>query len=317
MKIGQTFSLCMMSAVLAVGVAIYGQESRSSGERQSATTQEREQKEVGLKEKVVSVSAPGGKIAFAFVDRFEYHMGDRPIKGAPFSAQVVIENTQTLANGVHINNRMSGMLYRDSDGRTRNEEPGDGSPEIVFISDPIARVAYHLHMFQQTAVKVKYDSPEVNREIEERKAEIEHKHVEMEHKRMAEAHSHEGHAELKNEIGVAITEAQLKEDRQMKRERKVESLGTQSFEGVQAVGTRVTFTFPTGAEGNDQPFDIVAEKWYSPDLQMVVMTRNNDPRSGENVYRLTNINRSEPARSLFEPPSDFRLKDERMELRRK
>jgi hypothetical protein len=208
------------------------------------------------------------------------------------------------------------MLYRDSDGRTRSEEPRDGGPEIVLISDPIARVAYHLHMFQQTAVKVKYESLEGNREIEEHKAEIEHKHVEMEQQRMAEARR-EARVELRNEIGVAITEAQLKEDHQLRRERKVESLGTQSFEGVQAVGTRVTFTFAAGTEGNDQAFDIVSEKWYSPELRMVVMTRHNDPRSGENVYRLTNINRSEPVRSLFEAPSDFALKEEKAELRRK
>ena len=317
MKIGQTFSTCMMCAVLAVGAVIYAQESRSHGEQQIATTQERQSVERELKEKYLAELATGGKLAFASVDRFEYHIGDTPIKGAPFSAQVVIENTQTLANGVHINSKSTGALYRDSEGRTRSEEPRDGGPEIVLITDPIAQVAYHLHMFQQTAVKVKYESLEVNREIEERKAKIEHKHVEMEHKRMAEAHGSEAHAELRNEIGVAITEAQLKEDRQLKRERKVESLGTQSFEGVPAVGTRVTFTFAAGTEGNDQPFDIVSEKWYSPELQTVVMTRHNDPRSGENVYRLTNINRSEPARSLFEPPPDFRLKEEKVELRRK
>ena len=316
MKIGQTFSTGMMCAVLAVGAVIYAQESRSHSEQQIATTQERRSTERELKEKYVAELATGGKLAFASVDRFEYHIGDTPIKGAPFSAQVVTENTQTLANGVHINSKSTGMLYRDSDGRTRTEEPRDGSPEIVLISDPIARVAYHLNMFQQTAVKVRYESLEVNREIEER-TEREQKHVEMEHKRMAEAHSREAHVELRNEIGVAITEAQLKEDRQLKRERKVESLGTQSFEGVQAAGTRVTFTFAAGTEGNDQPFDIVAEKWYSPELQMVVMTRHNDPRSGENVYRLTSINRSEPARSLFEPPPDFRLKEERVEVWRK
>ncbi len=103
----------------------------------------------------------------------------------------------------------------------------------------------------------------------------------------------------------------------MGRERKIESLGPQNFEGVQAVGTRITFTFAAGTEGNDRPFDIVTEKWYSPELQIVVMTRHSDPRSGENIYRLTNINRSEPARSLFEAPSDFRLKEEIVELRRK
>ena len=92
---------------------------------------------------------------------------------------------------------------------------------------------------------------------------------------------------------------------------KTESLGTQVIEGVNAEGTRSTITIPAGTEGNDQPFDIVSERWYSPDLQMVVMSSHSDPRVGESVYRVTNINRAEPAHSLFEVPSDFTVTEEK------
>src|SRR5215472_12596482 len=44
----------------------------------------------------------------------------KSVKGAPFSAQVVVENTQTLANGTHISQKMTGALYRDSEGRIRS-----------------------------------------------------------------------------------------------------------------------------------------------------------------------------------------------------
>ncbi len=87
-----------------------------------------------------------------------------------------------------------------------------------------------------------------------------------------------------------------------------ESLGRQNIEGVEAEGTRVTVTIPAGAFGNERPINIVNERWYSPELQLVVMTKNSDPRFGENTYRLTNINRTEPARTLFEVPADFTLK---------
>jgi hypothetical protein len=53
----------------------------------------------------------------------------------------------------------------------------------------------------------------------------------------------------------------------------------------------------------------VSERWYSAELQTVVMTRHSDPRFGENSYRLTNISRSEPARTLFEVPGDFAIKE--------
>jgi hypothetical protein len=42
---------------------------------------------------------------------------------------------------------------------------------------------------------------------------------------------------------------------------------------------------------------------------VVVMTKHSDPRFGESSYRLTNINRSEPAKSLFEVPADYTIKE--------
>jgi TonB family protein len=87
-----------------------------------------------------------------------------------------------------------------------------------------------------------------------------------------------------------------------------ESLGKQNVEGVEAEGTRSTVTIPAGEIGNERPIDIINESWYSPELQTLVMTRHSDPRFGESSYRLTNIDRSEPARSLFEVPSDYTLK---------
>jgi hypothetical protein len=97
---------------------------------------------------------------------------------------------------------------------------------------------------------------------------------------------------------------------QVKHESKNEELGKQMVEGVEAEGTRSTFTIPAGEIGNERPINVVTETWYSPELQTVVMRRHTDPRIGETVYRLTNISRSEPSRSLFELPSDYILKEE-------
>ena len=88
-----------------------------------------------------------------------------------------------------------------------------------------------------------------------------------------------------------------------------EDLGTQVVEGVAATGTRITTTIPAGAIGNEQPILIVSEQWFSPELKVLVMTKHNDPRTGETTYRLTNIVQTEPARSLFEVPADYTLKE--------
>jgi hypothetical protein len=92
-----------------------------------------------------------------------------------------------------------------------------------------------------------------------------------------------------------------------KYETRVEQLGTQNFEGVEAEGTRTITTIPADAIGNERPIEIVYERWYSKELQMIVYSKHSDPRYGEQTYRLTNINRSEPDPSLFEVPAGYKI----------
>ena len=87
------------------------------------------------------------------------------------------------------------------------------------------------------------------------------------------------------------------------------SLGTQVIEGVEATGTQTVVTIPAGEIGNEQPIKIVSEQWYSPALQVVVLSKRSDPRSGEMIYRLTQLDRSEPAAAMFQVPSDYTIKD--------
>ena len=90
---------------------------------------------------------------------------------------------------------------------------------------------------------------------------------------------------------------------------KEEQLGKELIEGVEADGTRTTITIPAGEIGNERAIEIVSERWYSPELQLVVMTRHSDPRFGETTYKLTNINRTEQAKSLFEVPAGYTVKE--------
>ena len=92
---------------------------------------------------------------------------------------------------------------------------------------------------------------------------------------------------------------------------KKESLGTQVLEGVIAEGVRTTSTLEMGAIGNDRPINVVSERWMSGDLKTVVMTKHNDPRAGEEIFRLTNVNRNEPDPALFQLPSGYTLGGEK------
>ncbi len=87
----------------------------------------------------------------------------------------------------------------------------------------------------------------------------------------------------------------------------IEDLASKNIEGVMAQGTRTTQTIPAGQIGNVLPIKVVDEVWYSPDLKMNILTTHSDPRTGETVYKLTNISRAEPPKSLFEPPADYTI----------
>ncbi|HYO91768.1 MAG TPA: hypothetical protein VEQ40_09035 [Pyrinomonadaceae bacterium] len=246
---------------------------------------------------------PGGD-TFVFVST-EMSFGSKLVKNAPYSAQAVTETTQTLADGNRIVRKNSSSIYRDSEGRTRHDQSlgsigpwaAAGEPkQTSFINDPVGRVHYVLDPRSRIARKMvlpplppmpdKPSAPPVSQR-DARPGDVLTVMVAPHPPGMRERHTRD----------MALPKP------------KVESLGKQNIEGVEAEGTRDTITIPAGEIGNEQPIQIVSERWYSPELQTVVLTRHSDPRFGETTFRLTNINRTEPARSLFEVPSDYTVKE--------
>lgn len=221
------------------------------------------------------------------------------VKGAPYSAVAVTETVQTLGDGNRISQRTSANVYRDSTGRTRREAlVKDGQPQTIVISDPATGVNYTLDPNNRRAFK--YDSPMVMlKKVEETTREVEELKMVEELRMKLEAEKKRALVEDSGEVKP------LK-----KRRPEPESLGRQVIEGVEAEGTRTTTTIPAGQIGNELPINIVSEQWYSPELQLLVMSKHRDPRTGETTYRLTNINRAEPDRTLFEVPADYALRSE-------
>jgi hypothetical protein len=228
-----------------------------------------------------------------------------PVKGAPYSAEAVNETIQTLADGNRIVQRSSAMQYRDSDGRERREEIS--AMGAVFITDPVAGVRFTLHPETRTAEKGATGPTErifttagggnVFYYASERGVAV---------KGAGEASPlsvviRGTQADVAQPLAIA-TAGRLAT---VGNDAKTEHLGNMYIEGVQAQGTRTTTTIPAGDIGNDRPINIVDERWYSPDLQMTIMTKHSDPRTGETSFALKNINRSSPPPTLFEIPSDY------------
>jgi hypothetical protein len=228
------------------------------------------------------------------------------VKGAPYSATAVTEMTQTLGDGNQIIRKSEAILYRDREGRTRREQTllavgnwtaAGNPPHGITINDPVAGVFYDLDPSANTARKVATAPNKLAVLTELDKVKMEQAKVATKMK------------EASGEQTVSVKVAGPNQAR-LEAEKKKESLGKQMIEGVMAEGRRFTLTIPAGAIGNTLPIEIVDEEWFSPELQMRVMTRHSDPRSGVTTYRLTNINRSDPDPSLFAVPAGYTIKDE-------
>ncbi|MGH9971754.1 MAG: hypothetical protein ACREBG_28710 [Pyrinomonadaceae bacterium] len=285
-------------------ISSLGQQKQAASERDLKIERERIMQEGGP-----PVPPPGADFVFY---ASEMSFGGRLVKDAPYSAEAITEMTQTLSDGNRIVNKSTAMLYRDSEGRTRREQTlraigpfanGGDPPQTIFISDPVAAVSYMLDPRTRIAramppMRFKFEKklppPEGGKAGEVQEGPVAFRF---------EIEADPAMSKRVTEAGVAIGLAETRN-----KNARTESLGKQNIGGVEAEGTRTTVTIPAGDIGNERPIEILSERWYSPELQTVVMTRHIDPRFGENTYRLTNIDRSEPARSLFEVPQDYTLK---------
>jgi hypothetical protein len=261
-------------------------------------------------ERRVVVSSPGTPAGIA-PGAFGYlgaEMSTRPVKGAPYSAMAGIETTQALADGNKIHRMTSSSVYRDSEGRTRREMGAVGplapaAPmDMVFIMDPVAGVTYVLDPSQ----KVVSNGFLMTKSTATAAGPGSAGTATVFFRKLPEGTVQRQTAGPIPPPDVLMAAPGMPANLPYKNE----DLGTQVIEGVSATGTRTVMTIAAGEIGNDRPIDVVSERWYSPDLQVVVMTKNSDPRSGETVYRLTNISRTEPAHDLFEVPADYSVKEE-------
>jgi hypothetical protein len=262
--------------------------------------------------KVVGTGEPGANTFFYVGSEMAFETG--VVKGAPYSAQGVTTFTQTLSDGNRINRQTTSQIYRDSEGRTRREETigaigpwasGTEPVQMVHINDPVAGTAFMLNPKDHTASKMMIRVKAIGKPGAPggAGASVSGDSITLQMPPMPPMPPPPGKAVA---IGGGMAREQLWA---VKGQANQESLGTQTIEGIQAEGTRTTFTIPAGQIGNEQPIQVVSERWYSPELQVVVMTRHSDPRTGEEIYKLTNVNRSEPAHQLFEIPADYTIKE--------
>jgi len=212
---------------------------------------------------------------------FEGEADGDPVTSAPFSASFSTRTTRVLSDGNRIERSTGGSFARDGQGRTRRDltlpaigpwaASGKTPPHVVVIRDPVGRAQYILDPDRKTARRV-----------------------------WGPQGRGRGFRPGGRPGGMRGMEG--------RKDVTTTSLGTKTVNGVKADGTRYTRTIAAGAIGNEKPITISFERWYSPELHVTVMTRRSDPRMGETVFEMTNIQRQEPDAALFKVPSDYTVK---------
>lgn len=224
------------------------------------------------------------------------------VKGLPFSADVIEETDQFLADGNHIHRESHGKVFRDSEGRSRTEnEIGSamtGSKPFVhiLIVDPVLNTFIMLD--PQNKIATVHHSQERSGAVPDSKP----------------VPSNAPPAQARNaadpQSQALLQSLRDKQDQSMARQHSREDLGTMEIEGFTVKGLRLTTTTPAGAMGNDKPMTMTSERWFSEDLKMDLLTKSSSPESGQHVRRLANIRSGDPDPLLFQVPTDYTVKEQ-------
>jgi hypothetical protein len=256
------------------------------------------------------------------------------VKDKPYSARSITESTQVLADGNRIVQRNESTIYRDSAGRTRREQTlgrmgpwQTGEPVTIinihdpvanksYMLDPVARIAREIRPFTMAFARTQPLEGAEAAEVARVRAEVQSRTV-FEAAVPATAPLPSGAArgivtvirgaEGGANVGFAPSAVAVDVNAELGAYEPAEDLGEQVLEGLLAHGTRMTDTIPAGAMGNERPIEIVTERWFSKDIDAMVLERFSDPRVGETVFRLVNVVRGDPSPTLFEVPQDYSL----------
>ena len=203
-----------------------------------------------------------------------------------FSLEEESETTQTLADGTRIEGPQAiRREYHDSQGRTRYEiyvsspgQPWPGVRVMFTINDPVTGYNYNLQSGEHKAYasSTQPQAQPVETILQARAVEP-----------PPSAPPSPGPAE------------------QFQPKTAFEDLGTSTMHGVEVRGQRTTTTYPVGSMGNDRPFTVTMEQWVAPQYGVVMFFKQEDPRSGVSIRRVTEFNTYEPDASLFVVPADY------------
>ena len=203
-----------------------------------------------------------------------------PIPGAPFYAEAEQDMVQVLKDGSPFHRKTAALIARDSQGCIRNERhevlPASATRKPVILSvhfyDPQTRLNTFLNPLTHIATQRILPNPP----------------------------STEPPANGWVHVVSALSSIP---------NLKVEDLGASVIDGIDVHGYRRVLTIPAKASGTDLPVVVSDEIWYSEQLRINLLTKQNDPRTGQLTLTVTKINVNEPDPDLFAIPPEYKLVD--------
>jgi hypothetical protein len=209
------------------------------------------------------------------------------VQGLPVSMVATITTVSTLADGTTITRVRKERRYRDGTGRTRVDLisviNGEDRVGTIQIMDPVARTAINMNVGLKEAFVLQVEPvPAPRQRTPEEQARIDEQYARLKEARAANPAS-----------------------KSARPGPHVEALGEREIDGVMAEGTRVTTTTPAGAAGNDRELRYVTEQWISPELQIELEKRLDQPLMGKTTTVISELTRSEPDPSLFKVPPGY------------
>lgn len=251
-----------------------------------------------------NVSTSGGGNQSPEDPSLSFQDGTAVVPGKPYKGQAVTTMTQNLSDGSTIQQTIHAQIARDKAGRTvRIQELGKfGSltaapagangtegprPILTTIFDPVAKL--HIDFTSDTKVA---------------------------HEFAVQALTPGSNISTQGGFGLSTNMPVMMRGRRAvpmmttptipsQSDPTAEQLGSRTIAGVNVIGMRTKTVIPAGLIGNSSDITIVRETWFSPDLRMVMESKQTDPRFGETTYSVTDLDQSDPDPSLFEVPPGY------------
>jgi hypothetical protein len=202
----------------------------------------------------------------------------RSIPNAPFSADVVKQSTQTLPDGAQALVETNGKMFRDAAGRTRTEtelKSTIGSAQslhYITIFDPVARLNVRLDPQTKTATLFPFPA----------------------------GPTRAAQARLKNALAARSAMASSRPAPVAAKD-----LGVSTLQGFAVTGTRRTVPAAANLPGSARARNVVVESWFSPELQIELQSKTEDPTLGVSTTKLVNIGNADPFAAMFQIPSGY------------